>query len=85
MAEAPSAQKAMIAGIVGVLCCVILGIFAIIWGNAAKKEIAASGGTLGGDGKATAGVVLGWISIVLWAIGIVANVALGGFNFSVGS
>jgi hypothetical protein len=34
----------------------------------AKKEIAASGGTQGGEGMATAGMVLGIISIVLTII-----------------
>lgn len=81
--EAPSAQKALIAGIVGLLCCAIGGIFAIIWGNAANKEIAASGGMLGGDGKAKAAIILGWVAIALWVLAIVANIALGGFNFAV--
>lgn len=80
--EAPSANKALIAGIVGLLCCAIGGIFAIIWGNAANKEIAASGGVLGGKGKAQAAVILGWIAIALWAVGIILNIALGGFSFN---
>lgn len=81
--EAPSAQKALIAGLVGVLCCAVGGIFAIIWGNAANKEIAASGGMLGGEGKAKAAVILGWVAIVLWILAIVFSLTTGAFNFSV--
>lgn len=83
--EAPSAQKALIAGLVGVLCCAIGGIFAIIWGNAANKEIAASGGMLGGEGKAKVAVILGWIAIALWVLAIVLSLTTGAFNFTVTS
>lgn len=72
-AEAPSANKAMIAGIISIFCNLLFipPILAIIWGNAAKKEIAASGGTLGGDGKATFAVVVGWIIVALGVVGLV--------------
>ncbi|HNM98255.1 MAG TPA: DUF4190 domain-containing protein, partial [Marmoricola sp.] len=70
-APAASNQKAlwaMISGIVGLLCCGPLGIVALILGNQAKKEIAATGGVQGGLGMAKAGVILGIIALVLWAI-----------------
>lgn len=64
-------QKAlwsMILGILSIVCCgIFAGIPALILGNAAKNEIAASGGMQGGDGMAKAGVILGWISIA-WTI-----------------
>jgi hypothetical protein len=57
-------------GIVALVCCgVFTGIPAIVMGNNAKKEIEASGGTIGGDGKIQAGVICGWVSV---AFGIVA-------------
>ena len=39
------------------------GIVAIITGHIARKEIRQSGGVEDGDGLATAGIVLGWVSI----------------------
>lgn len=58
----------LIAGIVG-LCLPLLGaIVAIVTGHMAKKEISESGGTLGGNGMATAGLVLGYLELILFAI-----------------
>ncbi|TCI99792.1 DUF4190 domain-containing protein [Aeromicrobium sp. IC_218] len=68
----------MILGIVGLLCCGIAGIVAIVLSNTAKKEIAASGGRQTGAGMATAGLVLGIVAIVLWIAGIVINLAVVG-------
>jgi hypothetical protein len=36
----------------------------------AKKEIDTSGGTLSGEGLATAGIILGWIGIALTVLGL---------------
>ena len=58
----------MIIGIVSILCCGPAGIAAIIMGNQAKKEIAASGGALTGQGQAQAGFVLGIIALVLMVL-----------------
>ena len=56
----------LVAGILGLSLVPGLGsIVALITGNMAKKEIAASGGTLGGEGMANIGVVLGWIGVVI--------------------
>lgn len=61
----------LIAGIVGILFLpVIGGIVAVITGYKARDEIRESAGTVGGEGMATAGLVLGWIGIGLWAIGL---------------
>jgi len=46
--------------------CGIGSILAIIFGNMAKKEIAAQGG--GGLGLAKAGVIIGWIGVGVIAI-----------------
>mgnify|MGYP003431405057 FL=1 len=61
----------MILGILGLLCCGLAGIPALILGNQAKQEIASSGGTQTGDGMAKAGVILGIIALVLMVIGAV--------------
>jgi hypothetical protein len=61
----------MITGIVGLLCCVIASVVAIVLGVQARKEIRASGGTQGGDGQALTGLVLGIVGCVLWGAFIV--------------
>jgi len=63
----------LVLGIVGLLCCgFFTGIPAIILGNSAKKEIAASGGAETGAGMAQAGFILGIIALVLMVLGIIA-------------
>ncbi len=70
----------LIAGILGLTFFpVIGGIVAVVTGPMAKKEIRESGGVLGGEGLATAGIVLGWISIGLAVLGI----CMGGFILSI--
>ena len=67
---------ALVLGILGLVCCGLLaGIPALILGNSAKREIAASGGAQTGAGMAQAGVVLGIIAIVLSVLGIIASAA----------
>ena len=61
-----------------VLALVGLGIgsiLAIVLGYQAQREIDASGGMQSGRGLATAGIVIGWISMAFWALILV--VALG--------
>jgi hypothetical protein len=57
----------LVLGILGILCCGILGIPALILGKQAQNEIDRSGGTQTGRGLATAGFVLG----ILACIGLV--------------
>lgn len=60
------AVTSLILGIASFLVCpIVLAVPAIIVGNTAKSRIAQSGGTLIGDGLATAGIVCGWINVVL--------------------
>ena len=63
----PLAIVSLVLGIVGLLCCTlfVLGIGAVVTGFLARKQIAESGGRLKGGGMATAGLVLGAVSIVL--------------------
>jgi hypothetical protein len=68
-------QKAvwsLVLGILGLVCCGFLtGVPALILGKQAQTEIDASHGMQGGRGMATAGFVLGIISIVLGVLGLI--------------
>jgi hypothetical protein len=71
----------MIIGIVSIplacyACLGWVGIAAIILGNNAKKEIAASGGLQTGAGQAQAGLICGIIGAVLGTIVLAINLAL---------
>ncbi len=56
----------LIMGIIGwVLLPVVGSIIAVITGHMAKKEIRESRGLLGGDGMASAGLILGYSNIVI--------------------
>lgn len=68
----------MVTGIVGLLCCGILGPVAIFLSNNAKKEMSTTGQQ--GGGMATAGLVLGIIATVFLVIQIIL-VATGNFYF----
>ncbi|KRC63482.1 hypothetical protein ASE12_01125 [Aeromicrobium sp. Root236] len=77
----------MILGIIGIVCCgFFTGIPALILSSQAKSEIRASGGSQTGQGMATAGFVLGIISIVFGVINIIL-LATGviDYNFSTSS
>jgi len=61
----------LVAGILGWTLIPMLGsIVAVVTGHMAKKEIRESGGRLGGDGLATAGLILGYISLGIGLIGV---------------
>ena len=63
------AIASMVLGIVGMMSIpLILSILALVFGYKARREIAASDGREGGGGYATAGIVLGWIGVVLAVI-----------------
>lgn len=65
------AVTSLVAGILGWTLLPVLGtIVAIITGHMARKEIRTSGGRLDGDGLAIGGLVLGWVSAVLWVVGV---------------
>lgn len=73
------ATTALVCGIIGLLICpLILPIIAIIYGNSARKVIDNSGGRYNNRGSATAGVVLGWIGIALFAIGFIYAISQAG-------
>jgi Domain of unknown function (DUF4190) len=75
-----SFHVSLVAGILGWTFIPTLGsIVAVITGYMAKNEIRGSAGHLGGEGLATAGLILGWLNIALALIGIcVAILAIAG-------
>ncbi len=73
---------ALVLGILGILCCGILGIPAIILGKQAQGEIDSSGGAQSGRGMATAGFVLGIIACV-WLVVAIILYATGALSFNI--
>jgi hypothetical protein len=77
----PKTSGLAIASLVcGITAWTILPIFltavaAVITGHMAKKEIKAGGGTITGNGMATAGLILGYVNIALFILVII------GFSF----
>lgn len=61
----------LVAGILGWSLVPTLGaIVAVITGHMAKNEIRRSGGMMGGDGLATAGLILGYLHLALVVVGL---------------
>jgi hypothetical protein len=61
----------LIASILGVTLIPTIGsIIGLILGYMARKEIRESGGTVTGDGMATAGIIIGWVGVSLAVVGI---------------
>lgn len=64
------AVVSLVSGILGwVALPLIASLVAIVTGHMAKNEIKSSSGRVGGDGLATAGLILGYSSLVIWGIG----------------
>ncbi len=74
-AQPATSSNAVLSLVMGILsffvCPFILAIIAIVYGNKAKDEIAASNGAIGGSGMATAGRILGWVNIILGLLTVV--------------
>ena len=81
----PTNGQAIASMVLGILViCGIGSVLALVFGYQAKREIEASGGTQGGEGMATAGIILGWIGVGLVLLYILVWVVLlgGGVFFS---
>src|SRR5829696_87639 len=61
----PQATLALILGILGLAVCPFVGIAALLIGNKARKQIDAAPGQFTGRGMATAGFVMGIVSVAL--------------------
>lgn len=70
---APTSTLSIASLMMGIISWVLLpvvgGIIAIVTGHLAKKEIRQSEGLLGGDGVATAGLVLGYANVAISVCG----------------
>ncbi len=65
------AVTSLVAGLLGLTLAPVLGtLVAIITGHMARSEIRRSGGRLDGDGMAVAGLVLGWVAVAFWLLGL---------------
>jgi hypothetical protein len=73
----------LVAGILGVTFFPLIGsIVAVITGPMAKREIAESGGTLGGESLAQIGLILGWIGLGLSLCWCCVAIGAVGFSFA---
>ena len=69
------AVVSLAAGIVSwILMPFVAGVIAIICGHMARGDIKRSNGALEGDGLAVAGLVLGWINVILCVLTVAAIV-----------
>jgi hypothetical protein len=80
----PMAIVSLVVSMVGLISCLIfLGIPAVVFGYIARSNIRQSNGALGGDGAATAGLIIGWIEIgmmvIVLFIVVVAVISASGF------
>jgi hypothetical protein len=78
-----SAIASLVLGIAGLVVFPPIGIVALVFGYRARREIVERGE--GGDGLATAGIVLGWIGTALSALVVVGIVLIFVFVVAVGS
>ncbi|MFN8195667.1 MAG: DUF4190 domain-containing protein [Nocardioidaceae bacterium] len=82
VAAHPQAQMVMILGLVGLIGTFVCGVaiflcpFAWVMGSRVRRQIDASGGTLGGRELATTGWVCGIIGTVLMVLGFLAVVGI---------
>lgn len=67
----PQAVTAFVLGLVGVAVCGPVGIGGLVIGSRVRREIDAAPGQYGGRGLATAGWVLGIISVVFMVLAVV--------------
>jgi hypothetical protein len=73
----PLAIVSLVLGILGIPCCTffVFGIGAVVTGYLARKQINESHGALKGGGMATAGLILGIVTIVLAIVVWILNLS----------
>ena len=65
----------LVAGLVGwFMLPVVASIIAVITGHMARAQIRASHGAEDGDGMAIAGLILGYVSLLLGVIGVILTI-----------
>lgn len=78
--QAPGATSALVCGILGFFCAgIILGPIAIAQGRSALRQIDQAPQRYTGRGVAQAGLVMGWIDVIGWVIGMFF-IVLGGMG-----
>ncbi|GGD40095.1 DUF4190 domain-containing protein [Pseudoxanthomonas indica] len=76
----------LVSGILGWTLLPLLGtIAAIISGHMARGEIRRMPDRLEGDGLAVAGLILGWVAVAFWVLGLIVLFAFFGGLFWLGS
>ena len=74
-----TAVVSLVSGILGWTFVPVLGsLLAIICGHMARAEIKRSNGEIEGDGMAIAGLILGWVSVAMAVLAIVAIIMVFG-------
>jgi len=77
------AVASLIASILGLTLVPTIGsVIGLILGYMARSRIRDSAGTLGGEGLAKAGIILGWIGVAILVLGIC--LAIGVFVLGIG-
>jgi hypothetical protein len=75
----------LVLGILGIVCCGILGIIAWVMGNSDLEAMRRGEMDRSGEALTNAGRICGMISVALWVMGIIVNIVLmilgTGFNF----
>jgi hypothetical protein len=75
----PLAITSLVSGVLGWTLLPLLGsLVAGVTGHMARSEIRRAGGSLGGDGLAIAGLVLGWLALAFAVLGIAMLLAFFG-------
>jgi hypothetical protein len=81
VAGPPNSTAAVVSLVFGILTWIFLPVIgpivAVVAGHMARAEIRRSNGQVGGNGMATAGLVLGYLQIALLALAICAIIAIG--------
>lgn len=74
---APGAIWSLVLGILGLICLgPLAAIPAIICGHVTYAKVRRSAGALGGNGMAVAGLVLGYVSLVVWLVVLPLQLAI---------
>jgi hypothetical protein len=77
------ATASLVFGLISWIIFPIIGsIIAVICGHAAKSEIRSSGGRITGDGQATAGLILGYLQLILGCAGVCVWLVIMGFTIA---
>lgn len=72
------AVASLVISLLGWVPCGVGSVLAIIFGFVAREQIRRSQGRERGDGMATAGIVIGFISVGLWLLFFVLSLAISG-------